>query len=222
VSDKIYVFIADDHAVLRAGLRMLLGAEIDMEVVGEAADGIETLARVQECNPEVILLDISMPNLNGLEIIHQIQEHLPNCRILILTMHDDEAYLREALTAGVAGYVLKQAADTELLSAIRVVHKGGTYLHRTHRQILLERQKPVEIYNPPDDSIDKLSPREHEVLVMLAGGHTNKQIADRLFLSIKTIETYKARLLGKLGLHTRTELVRYALQQGLMKPGEKD
>jgi two-component system, NarL family, response regulator NreC len=218
VSNSIRVFIADDHAVLRAGLKMLLDTEPDMEVIGDASNGQEALIQSVDLQPDVILLDITMPHMSGLEVMKQIIHRLPQTRILILTMHDDESYLREALAAGGAGYVLKQAADTELLSAIRVVYQGGTYLHQSHKQTLLEgvnerKQESEQVA----DSISLLSPREQEVLRLLAMGYTNQQAADQLFLSIKTVETYKARLMNKLDLHSRAELVCYALAHGLME-----
>jgi len=217
MDEKIRVFIADDHAVLRAGLRMLLNAEEDMEVVGEASDGQEAITRVGALKPDVVLLDISMPHLSGLEAIHQIQERSPGSRLLILTMHDDGSYLRQGLAEGASGYVLKQAADTELLTAIRSIHQGGMYLHRTHAQRLInpkEKTMPEEPAGNP--VIDELSSRELEVLRLIAKGYTNQQAAEQLFLSIKTVETYKARLMHKLGFHTRAELVRYALLNRLM------
>lgn len=215
---KISVLIADDHAVLRAGLRMLVNAEPDMEVVGEACDGIETLSRAIETHPDVILLDITMPRVNGLEMLPILQQKVENSRVLIITMHDDEGYLREALAAGAAGYVLKRAADNELLSAIRVVYQGGTYLHREHTHILLDGHG--ERKSPPSEALadgyDRLSPREKEVIRLISMGYTNRQAADQLFLSVKTVETYKSRLMTKLGLGSRAELVRFALERGLI------
>jgi two-component system, NarL family, response regulator NreC len=217
----IRVFIADDHAVLRAGLRMLLDAESDMEVIGEAADGRDAVKQVVEMKPDVVLLDVSMPHVNGLEALQKIVEKVPDSRVLILTMHNDEGYLRSALAAGGAGYVLKQAADSMLLSAIRVVHQGGTYLHPEHTQALLEQnedQKASKRLSEEESSdlLRCLSSRELEVLRLIAMGYTNKQAADQLYLSVKTVETYKARLMVKLDLHSRAELVCLALEHGLM------
>jgi DNA-binding NarL/FixJ family response regulator len=215
---KIQVLIADDHAVLRAGLRMLVNAEPDMEVVGEACDGLETLIQAEETGPDVILLDITMPRANGLEMLPLLQKKVPNCRVLIITMHDDEGYLRQALAAGAAGYVLKRAADTELLSAIRAVHQGGTYLHREHTSILLDRhtERASQAAASQEDDYNLLSPREKEVIRLISMGYTNRQAADQLFLSVKTVETYKSRLMLKLGLNSRAELVRFALERGLI------
>lgn len=221
MSGMIRVFITDDHAVLRAGLRMLLDAEPDMEVIGEAADGREACQKVVEMKPDVVLLDVTMPQMNGLEALQKIVAQAPQSRVLILTMHNDEGYLRSALAAGGAGYVLKQAADSVLLSAIRVVYQGGTYLHPEHTQALLDQNKDKKgesrhLGKDDGEILLRLSAREQEVLRLIAMGYTNKQAADQLFLSVKTVETYKARLMSKLGLHSRAELVCFALEHGLM------
>lgn len=213
----IRIMLVDDHAVLRAGLRMLLDAEGDLSVVGEASNGTQALERVAELKPDVVLVDISMPETNGLEMLQEMLRISPSSRFLILTMHDDEGYLRKALSAGAAGYVLKQAANTELLSAIRVVHQGGTYLHQEHRSILFDTKAPLEMSQvDEEDSYSLLSPREKEILYLIAMGFTNRQIAQKLYLSEKTVETYKSRLMTKLDLHSRTEIVRYALQRRLI------
>ncbi len=220
MSKPIRVFIADDHAVLRAGLRLLLGAEPDIEVVGEAASAAEALQGVRDLQPDIVLLDISMPETNGLKVLHALKAGASGSRIIMLTMHDDESYLREALTAGAAGYTLKQAADTELLAAVRAVHQGGTYLRPDHTHLLLEghpEAAPKAKALVDDTDANRLSPREQEVLRLLAMGYTNKQAADQLSLSVKTVETYKARLMAKLSLNSRAELVHYALQKGLME-----
>jgi len=201
--------------VLRSGLRVLLDAEPDMQVVGEAGDGVMALARVRELTPDVVLLDLSMPRMSGLESLRQILAALPQARVLILTMHDDEGYLREALAAGCAGYVLKRAADVELLSAIRAVHRGGTYLHAAHTRVLFEGK--TRRTDAADETKPKLSPREEEVLRLIALGYTSQQAAAKLNLSAKTVETYRGRLMNKLKLRSRVELVRYALQEGLLE-----
>lgn len=213
----IRILIADDHALLRAGLRKLLDAEPDLEVVGEAGDGPETLARIKELAPDVVLLDLTMPRMNGLEVLRSIRDAASRTRILVLTMHDDEGYLREALEEGASGYVLKQAADTELLSAIRAVHGGGTFLHPAHTKLLLESMIDRQKAQPSQETEPRLSPREQEILHLIALGYTNQQAADTLYLSVKTVETYRARLMAKLGLRTRADLVRYAMQKGLLE-----
>lgn len=220
--NKIRVLIADDHAVLRAGLTMLLNAQPDMEVVGEASNGGEAISKTAELKPDVLLLDISMPGLGGIDVIRQIKaEGLP-VAILVLTMHEDEGYFRETLSSGALGYIPKKAADDELISAIRVVNSGQVFLYPSLTKSLVKEiiysgafEKEVE-----SDSYGKLSQREREVLQLVAQGYTNQQMADRLFLSVKTIETYKTRVMEKLDLHSRVELVRYALQRGLLADGQ--
>jgi two-component system response regulator NreC len=213
----IRILLADDHAVLRAGLKALLNAEADMEVAGEAGDGracVQVAVRVQ---PDVILLDLNMPHCNGLEALSTLRRQVPDSRVLILTMHDDAQYLRQALVAGSAGYILKQAADTELLSAIRTVYNGGVFLHPNHTKVLLEDASiQTSAASPTDTSLAQLSDREQEVLRLIALGHSNKEIADMLYLSVKTIETYKARVMEKLALRTRAALVRFALEHRLL------
>jgi two-component system, NarL family, response regulator NreC len=212
----IRVLIADDHAVLRAGLRMLLRAQSDIEVVGEAADGLETPMRVRELQPDVVLLDLSMPGPRSGNVIREVLLACPTTRVLILTMHDDEAYLRSALSAGASGYLVKKAADSELMSAIRAVHAGRTFvdLTQTTGEARLSLRGDVgEQRQPPK----KLSRREREVLGLLAQGHSNQQIADQTDLSVKTVETYRTRLSVKLGLKGRAELYRFAAESGILE-----
>jgi two-component system response regulator NreC len=221
--DKIRVLLADDHAVLRTGLRLLLNSQDDMEVVGEAATGAQAVAQARQLHPDIVLLDITMSGADGLEAVRDIKEDNPDTKVLALTMHDDESYLRHVLEAGGTGYVLKRSADTELLSAIRVVHQGGTFLHPGHAKALLEptTETAEELEKKGTDGYDLLSDREQQVLKLLALGHTNKQMAERLFISVKTVETYRARVQEKLGLRGRAALVRYALQRGLLA-GEEE
>ena len=215
----IQLLIADDHAVLRAGLRMLLEAQSDMTVVGEAATGEEAVAQVEDLRPDVVLLDLSMPGSGGLDVIRRIKVAHQDAAVLVLTMHDDAGYLRRALEAGSAGYVLKRAADVELVTAIRAVSRGGTYLHQEHLPFLLQDELP-EPDPASDNTHESLSPREWQVVRFVALGHTNQETADRLYLSVKTIESYRARLKAKLGLESRADLVRYALQHGLLDLGD--
>ena len=221
--DKIRVLLADDHAVLRAGLRLLLNSQDDMEVVGEADTGAQAVAQARQLHPDIVLLDITMSGADGLGAVREIKEDNPDTKVLALTMHDDESYLRHVLEAGGAGYVLKRSADTELLSAIRAVQQGGTFLHPEHAKALLEPtvETAEELKKKGSDSYDLLSDREQQVLKFLALGHTNKQIAEKLFISVKTVETYRARAQEKLGLRGRAALVRYALQRGLLA-GEEE
>lgn len=215
--DKIRLILADDHAVLRAGLKTLFKAQPDIEVVAEAADGIETVRLSQELSPDIVLLDISMPGLNGFEVTRTIKKQNPNIKVLVLTMHDDESYLHQMLHAGADGYVPKKAADNELIAAIRATYRGENFIHSSMTKGVVEelRSKAAsESAAKLDD--DGLSERETEVLRLLAMGYTNQQIANKLFLSSKTVETYKARLKDKLGIKGRAELVRYVIQKGLM------
>ena len=223
MSNKICIFLVDDHTVLRAGLKMLLNAEPDMIVVGEASDVSLASQVIAEANADVVLLDVSLPHITGLEGLATLQALTPKSRFLILTMHNDEQYLRLALAQGAMGYVIKQAANEELLSAIRIVYQGGTYLHSSHRNLLFSNPKefseelPISTDDPSEvDPRDLLSPREFEILILIARGYTNRQAAEELFLSEKTIETYKSRLMTKLQLKSRIDLVRYAIQHGLI------
>lgn len=217
--NPIRIILADDHAVLRAGLKALLNAEADMQVVGEAGDGLTCLQIAARLKPDVILLDINMPQANGLQALEKLRQVAPTSRVLVLTMHDDQTYLRQVLALGGAGYLLKQAADNELLTAIRTVYYGGTFLHPAHTQALLQESRagpPPSSPTPTGEPLARLSEREREVLRLIALGHTNKEIAEMLYLSVKTVETYKARLMEKLELKTRAALVRFALKHKLL------
>ncbi len=215
---KIRVVLADDHVVLRSGLKLLLNAQVDIEVVGEASDGAEAVSKTAELKPDVLLLDITMPNIGGIDAMRTIKEKTPAVSILILTMHENEAYLLEALKAGASGYVLKKAADNELMSAIRAVYSGEVFIPSSLTKSVVREMVSGSVSR--EESVDKdqeqLSPRELEVLTLVAQGYTNQQIADRLYLSVKTVETYKARVMEKLKLHSRVELVRYALRRGFL------
>jgi two-component system response regulator NreC len=212
----IRILLADDHAVLRSGLRLLLTSQNEYDVVGEAASGTETLALAERLQPDLILLDLSMPSLGGLDALPTLRKLVPSARILILTMHDDPQYLRQALKLGASGYVLKKAADAELLSAMHAVLRGEVYVHPSMTRVLLEDM----LETPPaenQDAWETLSEREQEVLKMVALGYTSAEIADQLNLSAKTVETYRARGMEKLGLRTRAALVKFALKEGLIK-----
>ena len=214
---RIHVLLADDHVVLRTGLRMLINAQPDMEVVAEASNGEDAVRVVREVGPDIVLMDISMPGAGGIEATARIRRESPAVRVLALTMHDDAAYLRSILAAGAAGYVVKRAADAELLSAIRTTYRGETYIAPSLAGAMVQEalgRKPRKgSAGVPGDT---LSEREREVLRLVAQGHTNQEIADRLFISPKTVATYRARLMEKLGLKTRADLVRYALAIGLL------
>jgi two-component system response regulator NreC len=210
---KIRIVLADDHAVLRSGLKMLLNAQEDMIVVGEATNGHEVLRAVREHAPDLLILDITMPKMGGLHVLHQLKRTFPNVRVLILTMHEEEGYLRHALKAGAAGYCPKSAADAELISAIHAVMRGDVYIHPSHTKLLLDKMLPP---TPVGPVAAELSERERAVLKLVALGHTNQEIAEQLSLSIKTVESYRARGMEKLGLASRAALVRYAIQEGWM------
>jgi len=209
---KIRVLIVDDHAVLRAGLRTLLNLQPDMEVAGEAAEGLEALERVKGLEPDVVLMDITLPGMEGLEVTKKLRKTHPNVKVLILTMHEDRRYLYSALKAGASGYVVKRAADTELIDAIRAAHRGDVFLHPSMARIV------AEDYVEQGATEKGLSDREREVLRLIAEGCTYKEMAKLLAVSVKTIETYRERIKEKLGLNTRAELVRYALERGLLRP----
>ena len=202
---KTRILLADDHAILRSGLTMLIDSQADLTIVAEAADGVEAVEKARRIKPDVVILDLTMPRLSGFEALRQIRAECPDTRVLILTMHDDPAYGRSLLAAGALGYVTKKAADRELLLAIRTVREGRMFVDLSQAEEMLPQAAP-------------LSQRERQVLEELARGFTHQEIADRLALSIKTVETYLSRLSTKLGLHRRAELVRYALEIGLLAP----
>lgn len=213
-SSRIRILIADDHAVLRAGVAMLLAAQPDLVVVGEAADGTETAARARELQPDVVLLDLSMPGPASGDVIRQVLRASPATRVLVLTMHDDPAYLASAMLAGAVGYVVKKVADTELLQAIRAVHAGRTFVDLTRTSD--PHQRPAAGRDHAHAAPKDLSGREVEVLRLLAQGHSNQQVADRIRVSVKTVETYRTRLSEKLGIKGRAELYRFAVESGLL------
>ena len=208
----ISVLIADDHGIVRSGLSMLIDRQGDMQVCSEAEDGIEAVEHALARKPDVAVLDVSMPRLTGLHAARQIRSQNPDVHVLMLSMHDDDAYFFEALEAGAAGYVSKRGADTDLIGAIRTVAEGRTFLNSRTQQTLM-RQWLEE--GAPDD---QLTPRELEVVKLIAEAHTNKQIAEALHLSEKTVESHRGNVLAKLGMRDRVELVRYAIRRGLVEP----
>jgi two-component system response regulator NreC len=210
---KIRVLLADDHMVVRIGLKALINGEPDMIVVGEAGNGYQALEQSAKLRPDAIVMDISMPEMDGLEATRRIRAEHPECQILILTVHAQERYLFPVLKAGAAGYVLKSTVDTELLDAIRTVAQGGAFLYPSATRLLLEDYLSQQT---EQDAYEQLSEREREVLKLMALGYTAGQAADKLALSPKTVETYRTRIMQKLNLHSRVDLVQYALARGLL------
>jgi DNA-binding NarL/FixJ family response regulator len=213
----IRILIADDHSVIRAGLRTILSAQPDLEIVGEAADGNEALRLANELRPDVVLTDISMPGPvgGGIAVTRHLKETWPAMRVLILTVHEDESLLREAIRAGAVGYIVKRAAETELVSAIQAACRGDLYVHPSMTRVLFKDLTPPPVSRPMPTEL--LTPREIDVLRLLAKGYTNRQIADVLCLSMRTVEGHRASLMGKLNVHSRVELTSFAEEHGLLE-----
>ncbi|HEX5979748.1 MAG TPA: response regulator transcription factor [Thermoleophilaceae bacterium] len=210
----IDVLIADDHGIVRSGLRMLIDRQTDMKVIAEADDGVVALESTQAHRPDVAVLDVSMPRMTGLQAAREIRAHVPDTRVVLLSMHDDERYFLEGLEAGAAGYVLKRAADTDLIGAVRTVAAGRSFLSDDAQRALMDEW--LEKGSPEPD--DRLTPRELEVVKLIAEAFTNRQIAETLKLSEKTVESHRANVLSKLEMRDRVELVRYAIRRGLVEP----
>ncbi|MEN6411400.1 MAG: response regulator transcription factor [Veillonellales bacterium] len=214
--DKLRIFLADDHSVLRAGLKLLLNNEADFEVTGEAANGEEILKLLEERSADILILDISMPQMGGLECIKEIKSRGYNIKIFVLTMYEDEQYVKEAIQAGALGYVEKRAVDTELFEAIRTIATGARYLSPQNANALINSLLLDHEKETPDDPYILLSFREREVLKLMARGHSMSQIGEMLCLSVKTVDTYKTRLMEKLQCTQRSQLVEYALRYGFL------
>ena len=208
---KLRILLADDHKMVREGLRLLIDGQPDMRVVGEAANGREVMQKARELKPDVVVMDLSMPELNGLQATERLKSESPEIKVVAITANEDESYLRQLCKVGAVGYVLKRSAGDELVKAIGTVAGGGVYFEATLASKALAKQM---IGSKSDAGTVDLSEREKEVLVMLAWGYSNKEIAAKLNLSVKTVETYKVRIGEKLGLRSRTEMVQYALRQG--------
>jgi two-component system response regulator NreC len=208
----ITVVLVDDHAVVRSGLRLLLDGQDDIEVVGEAGNAKDAIFRARALKPDVILLDVVMPGESGVEVLPKLLKESPETKVVVLSMQDDPSYVREAFANGASGYVLKEAADEEVVSAVRDIAAGGRYVHPA----LGARLVAAEAQERAAAEADPLSDREREVLRLLALGHTNQEIAEQLYISVRTAESHRAHIMQKLGLSTRAELVRYALAQGLL------
>jgi DNA-binding NarL/FixJ family response regulator len=208
------ILVADDHGIVRAGIRLLLERQTDLDVVAEAADGVEAVEQALSTHPSLCILDVGMPRMTGLQAAREIRAHLPDVRVLMLSMHDDEHYLFEALKAGASGYVLKREADQDLVGAVRAVGRGEAFLTNAAERSII-RQWMSDSASAP---AVPLTPREEEVVKLIAEAHTNAQIADLLHLSEKTVESHRANVLRKLGMRDRVELVRYAIRRGLVEP----
>ena len=213
--NNIRVLLADDHTILRDGIRALLDDQADIEVIGEAQDGQATVKMTAQLQPDVVVMDIAMPLLNGLEATRQIQRDFPQVKVLILTMHENEEYIRQVLAAGALGYVLKDAAARDLLGAIRAVYQGEAVLSPAITRLVIEDYLRWGDIRPPD-STNGLTSREREVLQLIAEGYTNKEIAEILCLSIKTVQSHRTNLMSKLDLHDRGELIKYAIQKKII------
>jgi DNA-binding NarL/FixJ family response regulator len=221
----IRILLADDHDILRQGLKMLLGMQPDIEIVGEARTGREAVRLARELHPDVVVMDITMPDMDGLEACRRIRDETPESQVLMLTMHESEEYFLQALRQGAAGYLVKKAAPTELHMAIQATARGGAFLYPGLARALIrsfvaqqEESSAPPKEHPPGQELRLLSPREMEVLKLVAEGHTNQEIADRLVISIKTVQAHRANVMEKLGLHNITQLVRFAIYAGLIPP----
>ncbi len=214
--NKIRVLIADDHAIVREGLRALLEVQPDIEVVGEATDGEEAVNKTVEIQPDIVLMDITMPGVNGLEATRQIKQRSPDIKILVLTMHEGDEYFFKILDAGASGYFVKGGSSSELISALRAVWHGDVFLYPVMAKKLLRDYLQRVEAGDHKERYDGLTNREREILKLIAEGHTNQEIADLLVLSTATVQTHRAHIMAKLGLHSRTDLIKYAIRRGFI------
>jgi two-component system response regulator NreC len=212
----IRVVLVDDHLILREGIRALLEKVSDIEMVGEADNGTEAVAKVAQLMPDVVLMDITMPGLNGLEATRQIKQEHPQVKVLILTMHETDQYLSEMLEAGASGYVVKTTTSSELISAIRTVYQGDVHLYPSITRMLVEDYLHKVQLGEEKESYNGLTPREKEILMYIAGDKQNKEIAELLGISVRTVQSHRTNLMDKLGAHDRTELVKYAIRKGII------
>jgi DNA-binding NarL/FixJ family response regulator len=210
------VLLVEDHTIVRKGLRSLLESEADIRVVGEAENGREAIEKVDELRPDVVVMDIGMPGLNGLEATRQIKKRFTDVQVLILTVHTGEEYILQILRAGASGYLVKQAAPAELISAIQAVHRGQAFLSPSISKKVLEDYVQRAEATARGDSLERLTDREREVLQLIAEAYSTREIAEQLHISVKTVETHRAHLMEKLGLHSTAELTRYAIRKGVV------
>jgi len=211
--NKIRILVVDDHAIMRDGIRALLGLHDDIEIVGEASEGKEAIEKARELVPDVVVMDITMPGMDGLEATRRIRKKTPAVKVLVLTQHDNKEYILSAIKAGAGGYVPKRALGVELVSAIRTLHKGDSFLYPSAATALIEdylRQAGGE------EPYNRLGSREREILKLIADGHTNREIAAMLFITVKTVLGYRTKIMKKLDIHNRTELIKYAIRKGLV------
>ena len=209
---RVKILIVDDHAILRDGIRALLSSHDEIEIVGEASDGGEAIQKALEFTPDVILMDLVMPGMNGLEAIHHLRKKIAAAKVLVLTQHDTKTYILSAVKAGAAGYIPKKALSSELLTAIRTVHKGDSYLYSSATKALMEDFRQQVEREP----YDRLTAREREILKLVASGQTSREISDILHISLKTVQGHRLKITKKLGLGNRTELIKYAMRKGLV------
>ncbi|OHC03528.1 MAG: DNA-binding response regulator [Planctomycetes bacterium RIFCSPLOWO2_12_FULL_40_19] len=215
---KIRVLLADDHTIVRQGLRALLDSQEDIEVVGEAEDGRQAFEKTKELIPDIVVIDITMPNLNGIEATRQIKKLSPEIKVLVLTVHDNEEYIHQILQAGASGYLLKESAVTDLVSAINAVKKGGIFLSPAISKVVVKDYiRHAEEGTGDFDSLNVLTNREREVLQLIAEGHTNREVAHLLKLSVKTVDVHRSHIMEKLNIHDVTGLVKYSIRKGLIK-----
>ena len=214
---KVRLFLVDDHPIVRSGLRMLFQAEPDLEIVGEADGGAEAIVAVQKLRPDVVIMDVAMPGVNGIEATRRIKEMAPETAVLALTMHEDEQYFFEMLKAGASGYIPKRAAPDDLVAAVRVVAQGNVFLYATLARFLMKDMVEQATASDADALADDLlTAREREVLTCIAEGLTSREIAEKLVISVKTVERHRENIMGKLDIHNRVELVKYAMRKGII------
>ena len=214
--NKIRVLIVDDHAIVREGLRTLIEAQPDIEVLGEATNGEEAINKTRETQPDIVLMDITMPVMNGLEATRQIRQKQPDVKILVLTMHESDDYFFSILEAGASGYFIKGGSSAELISALRVVWRGDAFIYPTMAKKLLSDYLQRVKAGPGEESYDGLTERQREILKLIAEGNTNQEIADLLVLSVATVQTHRANIMAKLELRSRTDLIKYAIRRGFI------